>query len=171
MRSSVQGTQLANDSPLSAQGRFGRLSYAAWTLISSIFFIVACVAIGFGIHQMSQREIALSLQFSLFIFFVIGSLYAGFLYFNFIFMIRRLHDRNQSGWLSLFYIVPPLNLFFIVYLLCAKGNERLNDFGPARYTCTWERVFGWIYIALIPVSIIIGILIAVMIPTYQDYLQ
>ena len=171
MRSSVQGTHLANDSPLSSHGRFGRLSYAAWTLLSSLFFIIACLAMGFGIHQMSQRAIPLSPQFSLFIFFTVGILYAFFLYFNFVFIIRRLHDRNQNGWLSLLYIVPLLNIFFITYLVCAKGNERLNDFGPTRTTHPWERIFGWIYIIVVPVSVIIGLAAMVIIPESQSFLQ
>ncbi|RKG33611.1 DUF805 domain-containing protein [Acinetobacter guerrae] len=171
MRSSVQGTHLANDSPLSSHGRFGRLSYAAWTLISSLFFIMACLALGFGIYQMSQRQVTPSSQFSLFMFFSIGSLYIFFLYYNFVFIVRRLHDRNQNGWLSLLYLVPLVNIIFMIYLLCAKGNERLNDFGPVRTTCAWERTLGWIYIILVPVGILIGFAAALIIPEYQHYLQ
>ncbi len=63
----------------------------------------------------------------------IGTLTAIFVYYHFIFMIRRLHDCNQSGWLSLLYMVPLINIVFMTYLLCAKGNTRLNDFTNTLY--------------------------------------
>lgn len=167
MRFSVQGTRLANDSPLSPHGRFSRLSYAAWTLMSSLFFLVACGTLGFGMYQMSHQQIIPDGQFSLFSYGIIGSLYAFFLYYNFIFIIRRLHDRNQSGWLSLLYLVPVVNLFFMAYLLCARGNRRLNDFGPKRYACSWERVLGWIYMILIPMSFMIALVAAFFLPSHE----
>ncbi|WP_130803702.1 DUF805 domain-containing protein [Acinetobacter ihumii] len=169
MRSSAQGTRLANDSPLNPKGRFSRLSYAAWSLLSTLFFLIACISLGFGILQMSQREVTLSNQFSFFVFFAVGSLYLIFLYTNFVFIIRRLHDRNQNGWLSILYLIPVVNLFFIAYLLSARGCERLNDFGPARYTCSWEKILGWIYIAFIPVACIVAMWTAITLPSYQNY--
>ncbi|BBF77324.1 DUF805 domain-containing protein [Acinetobacter ursingii] len=171
MRSSVQGTCLANDSPLRPEGRFGRLSFAAWSLLGSLFFLIACSTIGFGLIQMSEKQSSYSNQTILFMICSIGTLTAIFVYYHFIFMIRRLHDCNQSGWLSLLYMVPLINIVFMVYLLCAKGNTRLNDFGPTRYTCKWERFFGWIYIILVPLSLMIGLLSILLIPTYQTYLQ
>ena len=164
MRSSVQGTRLANDSPLNPKGRFSRLSYAAWSLLSTVFFLIACSSLGFGIHQMSQHEVSFSNQFSLFVFFVVSGLSLIFLYANFVFIIRRLHDRNQNGWLSLLYVIPLINMLFIAYLLSAKGYERLNDFGPTRYTCSWEKILGWIYIILIPISFMVGILTLIPLP-------
>ena len=62
MRSSVQGTCLANDSPLRPEGRFGRLSFAAWSLLGSLFFLIACSTIGFGLIQMSEKQSSYSNQ-------------------------------------------------------------------------------------------------------------
>ena len=46
-------------------------------------------------------------------FFII--LYIAVIYYSFIFSIRRLHDRNQTGWLSLLMLIPLFNLFFFIY--------------------------------------------------------
>ena len=87
------------------------------------------------------------------------------LYFSFVFTIRRLHDRNHTGWLSLLILVPLLNLIFILYLIFAKGDDRSNQYGPRRTTKAWEKVLGLIYVLIFP----IGILAAIAIPAYQDY--
>ena len=41
--------------------------------------------------------------------------------------IRRLHDRNISGWWSLLFITP-LGLLLLIPLIC-KGNEEVNKYG------------------------------------------
>ena len=83
-------------------------------------------------------------------------------------MIRRLHDRDHSGWLSLLMFVPVLNIIFALYLVFAKGDEKSNSFGPQRITKSWEKVLGWCYILIIP---LFGVLAAVSIPAYQNYVE
>ena len=41
--------------------------------------------------------------------------------------IRRLHDRNISGWWSLLFITP-FGLLLLIPLIC-KGNEEVNKYG------------------------------------------
>jgi uncharacterized membrane protein YhaH (DUF805 family) len=101
------------------------------------------------------------------VFFII--LYIAVIYYSFIFSIRRLHDRNQTGWLSLLMLIPLLYLFFFIYLSCAKGDDNSNDYGSPRITKGWEKVLAWIYIILFPISILI--LAATAIPAYQSYIQ
>jgi hypothetical protein len=55
----------------------------------------------------------------------------------------------------------------MLYLSMAKGDAHENQFGPPRQTQTWEKILGWIYILIFPM----GILLAVAIPAYQDYVQ
>lgn len=166
MNSSTQNV----DHPLSTKGRFGRLSYAAWTFLSSIiFFIIFFVlALSTGLFTESSSQ---EPNFSIFFIIVLGIIYIGFIYLSFVFTIRRLHDRNQSGWLSLLMLVPIANLFLMIYLFCAKGTEGENNFGLARITSDWEKVLGWIYIIIIPLAFIFGILAAIAIPAYQNYVQ
>jgi hypothetical protein len=55
----------------------------------------------------------------------------------------------------------------MLYLSMAKGDADENQFGPPRQTQTWEKILGWIYILICP----IGILLAIAIPAYSDYVQ
>ena len=98
---------------------------------------------------------------------ILGILYIALIYFSFLFAVRRLHDRNHSGWLSLLMLVPLVNIAMALYLTFAKGDANENQFGLPRVTQTWEKVLGWIYVLIFP----IGILAAIAIPAYQDYVQ
>lgn len=154
-----------NDSPLSASGRFGRLSYLGWSFLSTlVFFIVAIVVAVLMAGTNPESISALSIP-AMGIFLV---LYIAFIYFTFVFTIRRLHDKNQSGWLSLIMLVPLINFFFLVYLCCAKGDEGTNNYGAPRVTRGWEKVLAWIYIITIP---LMGVLAAISIPAYQSYIE
>ncbi|ENV10251.1 MULTISPECIES: DUF805 domain-containing protein [Acinetobacter] len=155
------------DHPLSPKGRFGRLSYAAWTFLSSIIAMIIIVIIGFssGILNGQNAEIP---DFPLAAMIIFGIIYIIFLYLSFVFIIRRLHDRNLSGWLSLLYIVPFLNILFMIYLFCVKGTEATNNFGPVRTTAGWEKILGWIYILLIVASLVIAIVTVIAIPSNQE---
>lgn len=153
--------------PFRPSGRFGRLSYAAWTFLSSIIAIIVLfvLALSTGILNTNISETS-GLPLIVILMFVV--VYITFLYLSFVFTIRRLHDRNQSGWLSLLVIVPLINLIFMIYLFCAKGTEATNNYGSPRMTQGWEKILGWIYILLLPISFVIGIVAAIAIPAYQD---
>ena len=156
-------SNINNDSALNADGRFGRLSYLGWNglLCISIMLIAILVAIGLpGLQTPDQRLPTSAILF-------LGFVYMGVLYFTFIFAIRRLHDRNHSGWLSLLTLIPLINLGLTLYLAFAKGDEHENQFGLPRSTKTWEKVLAWFYVLIFP----IGILAAIAIPAYQDYVQ
>lgn len=157
--------------PLNPQGRFGRLSFAAWLCISnlilSIGLILAITSIIYAHTYAEPYNNILAICAILIFITIIGSTSIP----TFIFIIRRLHDRNQSGWLSLLIIVPLVNLIFLIYLFCAKGTVGENNFGPARITQGWEKVLGWIYIILIPIAFVLGVIAAIAIPAYQDYVQ
>ena len=45
--------------------------------------------------------------------------------------VKRLHDRNQSGWWLLILLVPLVGLlFWIINMWCMKGTTGANRFGP-----------------------------------------
>ena len=44
--------------------------------------------------------------------------------------IRRMHDLDRSGWWCLGLFVPLLNVAVALYLLCAKGTQGENQYGP-----------------------------------------
>lgn len=158
--------QFSIDKPTRASGRFGRLSYLAWLLISSIIFMVVAGILVLIFGSILDAENPANYSIPAIIIMVIA--YIALIYFNIIFMIRRLHDRNHSGWLSLLLFVPVLNIIFALYLIFAKGDAVSNDFGAPRITPGWEKVAGWLYILMIPLA---GGLAAISLPAYQSYIE
>lgn len=78
--------------------------------------------------------------------------------------IQRAHDFNTTGWLAILVFVPLVNLLFWVI----PGTDGENRFGlkpPPNGT-------GAIVLAFIlPLIFAIGIIAAVAIPAYQDYVE
>lgn len=44
-------------------------------------------------------------------------------------MVRRLHDLDKSGYFLLIMLIPVINIFFGLYMICFKGTEGYNRFG------------------------------------------
>ena len=153
-----------NDSVLNAAGRFSRFSYLRWNglwlLVMMLLGIIAAIALPSSSPNTNP-------DLPIFAMIILGILYIAIIYFSFLFAVRRLHDRNHSGWLSLLMLVPLVNIGMALYLTFAKGDAYANQFGLPRVTRTWEKVLGWIYVLIFP----IGILAAIAIPAYQDYVQ
>ena len=58
--------------------------------------------------------------------------YVGYIiYAFFVIYIKRLHDLNQSGWLSLIILFPFLNFFFTAYLCIKPGTPGQNKYGTS----------------------------------------
>ncbi|MGE8541992.1 DUF805 domain-containing protein [Acinetobacter sp. ANC 3813] len=143
----------SNDSALSAAGRFGRFSYLAWNCLIAI----VAMLIGVGLAAMFPN-LLINMETGNFGSgaLIFGILYLAVLYFTFIFAIRRLHDRNHSGWLSLLFLVPLANILIGLYLVFAPGDAQSNSYGAPRPTAGWESVLAWIYIILIILAIVGG---------------
>ena len=94
------------------------------------------------------------------------------LVFGIIFMVRRLNDINASGWLSLLLLVPLANLILILVMLFKRGSEGANNYGPAPEANSprVKAVFA-VMLVLWLVFFVGGILAAISIPAYQDYVQ
>jgi len=168
MNSPFENQPLQQDSPFNANGRFGRLSYAAWSLLYTLILMIALFVVGMTSGMVVGGSSNSAIVIGMILLVV---LYIAYFYFSFILIIRRLHDRNNTGWLSLLMLVPVVNIGFAVYLFCAKGTEGTNNYGPKRPTPSWERVLGWIYIALIPLAVIFAIVATIMAPTYEGYVE
>ena len=153
-----------------ADGRCGRATYIVWNfLITLIMFI--CFAIVITIYWSSisvlftmneaTPETADQIMNAIAPINAFGSLINFiFMYFMFVFSIKRLHDFNKSGWFSLFNLIPIVNLFFIVWLSMNIGDEGKNDFGYPRPTKKWEYILAWISIiftSLIGLSLIVAL--------------
>ena len=44
--------------------------------------------------------------------------------------IRRMHDKDKSGWWLLIIFVPLLGALYILYLFVTRGTQGDNRFGP-----------------------------------------
>lgn len=99
----------------------------------------------FNILSYASNE-ALFSSFSYFMLTVGIIAFLFFLYFDFTSTIKRLHDLNQSGWLSLLKLIPIVNFFFGLYLIIRPGDLDSNKYGSPRATPLVEKIFGWMYI-------------------------
>lgn len=138
------------DRPLYSRGRFGRLSFAAWSLLLSLLFFICIVVLDYSISLIFSADLppAIKLLYRLLILFL--SLI--YLYYLVIIMIRRLHDCNHSSCLLWLMIIPGLNLGLLCYLFSKKGDEALNRFGYPRLMYGWEKILGLSQIILLSVT-------------------
>lgn len=149
---------------LSFKGRLGRLrtlNYAmAFYLLSYLFMgaVTAGAVAGLGDSAGAMILIGLAVFAGIIVMFVgMVSLW-----------VRRLHDLDQSGLWSLMMLVPLVNLVLGIYLTFWPGTPGSNQYGPRPVPNT-----GWTWAALVLVLVVptVGILAAVSIPAYQDYVQ
>ncbi len=157
-------------SNLSASGRFGRLAYLGWNMLMGVVIIGIAILLAILIPSFAQQITDPSPMLIIAMVIIGLVFYSALIYYSFIFTIRRLHDRNQSGWLSLLMLVPLVNFILFIYLCCAKGDAAANNYGAPHLTKTWEKILGWIYIILLPIAML-GLVAAIAIPAYQDYVQ
>jgi uncharacterized membrane protein YhaH (DUF805 family) len=78
--------------------------------------------------------------------------------------IQRSHDFNMSGWLSLLWLVPLANLAFWFI----PGTDGDNRYGAKTPPNSLGVLIG---VWLLPILFVGGIVAAVSIPAYQDYVK
>ncbi|WP_066804870.1 DUF805 domain-containing protein [Moraxella oblonga] len=104
-------------------GRIGRVRFLAyngiWACILVVFFILLLGLVeAFGITS----TIITMLGTPIMLYGVLTP------------MARRLTDLGRSRWWAVLYFVPFLNFVFFLYLIFAKGDEGVNDYGsPSLY--------------------------------------
>lgn len=155
------------DHPLSSHGRFNRISYIGWYGLLNIIFYSAIVALSlslgiFDLTRLSFNDSSLQVFSSLigFGYLIISLLY---IYFNFCFVIRRLHDTNKSGWFCLLLFVPIVNILLALYLLFARGCASSNRFGHPRPSNFLEKICAWFIIIFTVFSLLVtGSLVSYM---------
>lgn len=142
----------AVDNPLTPAGRFGRLSMIGWYGFLNIITFLALLILSLAVGIFNFNTLALNQQFVGILTGISGLAYLaiGVLYFYFycVFIIRRLHDLNKTGWWMLWLLFPILNLFFILYLLLGSGNPNTNQYGAPRPAAVWEKILAWLMILL-----------------------
>lgn len=138
------------DHPLSIHGRFNRLSYIAWFGLLHILVSVIAVALSvfFGVLNLNNLHLSQHAMTSISgmgeIAYLLLSCF--YLYGLAVIIIRRFHDRNKSGWLSLLLFIPIIQFFTLLYLLLARGEQHPNRFGHPRSSAFIEKIVAWLMI-------------------------
>ena len=96
---------------LSPTGRIKRLHFLFGMLPLSIFLYVSSK--GFSADQIENLPVLLAM-----LAFILALLWS-----YWILHIKRLHDVNLSGWLSLLNLIPIINIFFFLFLLFKKAVD------------------------------------------------
>jgi len=139
----------------SASGRIGRARYIAYTLGLSLLFgvFVGIVAAALGAAGLAPVAGILSIL-----------IYIGLLVWMIMLTIQRAHDFNTTGWLAILAIVPLVNLIFWFI----PGTDGENRFGAKTPPNSVLVLIGaW----LVPIFFFVGIIAAIAIPAYQDYVK
>jgi len=144
---------------LSARGRIGRLRYIGYSMgVSFVVYLVMALAMGVvaGIAQESAFSTVLPLITT------VGVIVVSVI--NILLTIQRCHDFNASGWLSLILLIPvaPIIFWFV------PGTQGANSYGLQPPP---NRGAILIIIVVLVAVMILGILAAIAIPAYQDYLM
>ena len=148
----------------SASQRIGRVRWLGYSSLASIATLIiggilAAILIPL-LATSGDSGMGVGVIISLIIVYIIPII------LSFILAIRRLHDLDKSGWLSLLFIVPLVNLVMFFYLLFAPGTKGENEYGKQPQPNT---IGTWLLILIFPVMI--GILAAIALPAYQDYVK
>ena len=143
-------------SGFSSQGRLGRLSYIARSGLCHFLFIISTSWVVHSLHLINWNTMMLRIPHvpsHPFLLMFVGLVWLClYVYLMTIYLIRRLHDLNQSGWMSLMLMIPVLNLFLMLYVLMASGTPQINRYGAVQRTATWEKCCAWLLILLFIVS-------------------
>ena len=148
----------ASDHPLSMKGRFGRLSFIAWSAFLYFIFLFGSIALGLSIDivNISTHSLDPNWLISLQGLASIGVLVMvlAYVYFAVVVTVRRLHDMNRSGWWALLFLLPLVNIFVWLYIVFGSGDRGSNQYGPARMTLLWEKILAWLMIILTLLSLL-----------------
>ena len=151
-------------SMFSSRGRAGRLRYFGYVLgfsflagMAIAFISGIALAMGEGKNAMGGWVALASLVIDVAVISI-----------SIIFIIKRLHDLDWTGWLSLLTFVPLVNIIFGLVLLFAPGTAGPNKYGPPPKAGSSAVI---IIIGLFLFIAILGILAAIAIPAYQDYVH
>ncbi len=157
----VEGAEEYGDINIfSTAGRLGRLRFIAYSLIFTfVLYILLAIVMGITVSMTGVDSSPFVSMIAIAIFSIAAVVVSIML------MSQRLHDANNSAWWILLVFVPIVSFLFTLYLWFMPGTKGANEYGnpppPNRTALYLVIVFGAIAL--------IGILAAIAIPAYQDY--
>jgi len=138
----------------SASGRIGRVRFIGYTFgMTALIGILMAIAV--GVVSLADPTLALV---------VAGVGYIALIVVQILLTIQRSHDFNVTGWLCLISLIPLAVLVFWF----VPGTPGENDYGKPPPPNTAGAV---ILACILPFVVITGMLAAIAIPAYQDYVQ
>jgi uncharacterized membrane protein YhaH (DUF805 family) len=135
----------------SASGRIGRIRYIGYSVGLMLLFAAVLGVIAAIVGPKAAGVVM-----------VIG--YVLMLVVMFLMSIQRAHDFNTTGWISILALVPLVNLIFWFI----PGTDGENEYGLKTPP---NRVGVTILAMIMPVVFITGILAAIALPAYSDYVK
>lgn len=152
----------------SPQGRIGRVTYFAWlSILGCSFFTI--FGLLFALSAATGQILQEGSSPPVFLIFSCIILVCIAVYLSFIFMIRRLHDLNHTGWLSLLTLLPFLGSLFQIYIYFAKGQAESNQFGQPRPTQQWEKVVT--IVSIVGTTLFFLLIVGIAVPQYHKYIE
>lgn len=159
---------------LTASGRIGRLRYLAYSFGAFMLMYVAMVPLVLlagGLGALGGGDPSQGAGMGIAMMLLVAVMYVAILAVYFIYAKRRLNDLGKSGWLGALMLLPIVNLFLWIYIQFFPGDKGPNQYGPAPVANSGGVVALAVIMLLLVVLSVVGILAAVAIPAYQDYLQ
>jgi uncharacterized membrane protein YhaH (DUF805 family) len=142
----------------SARGRIGRLRYVAWGTGAYLLFgvVLAMVPLLLGSRARGTGEA------------LIGLLVIPMVVLWTFWAIQRAHDMDRSGWQVLLMLIPVIGIIWTFIWLFGRGTPHANRYGPPPPpNSLGVKILGTVF----PALVIIGILAAVALPAYNDYVK
>jgi len=152
------------------KGRLGRVRYFVYAMtITLIVYAVFAAVTAFAAVAGQPATEPGGVMFSvLMVLLAVGGVFTGVM--SIIYGVRRLNDMNMSGWLILLMFVPLANFVMALVMLFVPGSKGENKYGPAP-AANGGGVIAALVIMLLVMVGWFGVLGAVAIPAYQDYVQ
>lgn len=143
----------------STSGRLGRVRYLTYSIGYGLLFyllpVIVLSAVLGAAGMMEDETVALA---------VAGISWVLIICVGLVLARRRAHDFDKSGWFGLLSLVPLVNLLFL-FVPGTDGENRYGKKTPPNRGGAAVLVIGIAVIALV------GILAAIAIPAYNEYVK
>lgn len=180
---SAPGAEIRQEYPVTYQprfltlhGRIGRLRYFAYNVGIGLLMYAAMIpvllvaGVAGALSGGGEPGAGAALTGGL-VGLVMLVVYIGALVMMIGYSVRRLNDLGRSGWLAALVLIPLVNLFLWIYLQFFPGEKSPNAYGPVPVANSGGVIATAIIGGLFFVVAMIGVMAAVSLPAYQDYMK